>query len=209
MNLIFSQAKSIRNKAKKARNQFDDDNMRDIVYNNTLKNEIHEFREILKIAQELHDIYNEVVNTTKVNWYFITIRPQEGIEFKEFKGIVEKYLNRKCFLEYTFSYEQKGTNFDELGKGFHCHIVANTTWRSKIEGLRQTISTFKGIASDNCIQIDTTREPSKIIKNYLIDYESKDGHKIVTKEWDTLWRSKEGLGNPTCLSSPCRQVEIS
>lgn len=217
-SLIFAHAKSIRNKAKKAArlaaiNANSIEEAREIesnIYDMTVRSERAEFREILKIAQELHTDYVETTMSQTCNWFFITIRPDvTKITFEEFKIIVlEKYLKRKCFKEFTLSFEQKGTDLDTIGNGFHCHIVADADWRSKGEALRDTKSTFNKWVAPNCIEIKTTRNPDDIIDKYMIAYESDDGHKEVTKEWDKLWRQKLGLqeiyrkSDPACSSSP-------
>lgn len=134
--------------------------------------------------------------------YFITIRPKDdAIIFNDFQQRIIKFLQRKCFRKYTYSYEQKGTTLDTLGEGFHVHIVASMTSRSKGEVLRNTISTFKDICAANCIQVDICKNPEKLINNYLINYESDDGHKITTKDFDAQWRYENNL-QPLYIGGP-------
>lgn len=203
-SLIFAHAKSIRNKAKKfARDMeknaeaLDNDPKKAYkdAYDQIIKIETKEFEEILKIAQQLHNVYTETLGVTTENWYFITIRPDETktnfIDFQ--KQVLEKFVNRKCFKDYTLTFEQKGLSINDLGKGFHCHIVANCSWRSKGEALRDTVSTFNKICAPNCIEIKPTRNPNDIITNYLIDYKSDDNHKEQTKVWDTMWRENNDI----------------
>lgn len=149
------------------------------------------FNKILELSEELHE---QFLTRYKKNWLFITIRPDESkLTFYEFSSLVNKFVNRKCIKTFTLSYEQKGISSEALGNGFHCHIVCDTTWRSKGEALRDTLSTFKKICAPNCIQIDKTNNPDNIIEKYLIEYESKDEHKHSTKEWDTIWREQNGI----------------
>lgn len=195
--LIFAQAKSIYKNASKAQRQYNDytdENDDNTIFNNIVRAERTKFREVMRIASMLHEDYEEVMKQKTHNWYFITIRPDTNkITFFEFFLKVQKYVNRKFMIKYTLSFEQKGTDDASLGHGFHVHIVANTKHRSKGECLRDTISTFGTFTLDNCIQVDTTRTPDDIIKKYLLEYESNDGHKIVTKEFDQKWRGLIGI----------------
>lgn len=192
-SLIFAQAKSIRKKAKNAQSKYinGDPEFAANVYDSVVNAERGEFREILKIAKLLHEDYEEITGRTTTNWYFITIRPKPEIKFEQFLTYIEKFIKRSCIIDYTLSLEQKSTTGD--GTGFHCHLICNTKHRSKGECLRDTLSTFNKICEPQCIQIDITRDPQKIINAYLIAYESKDNHKINTKEGDAIWRAKYNI----------------
>lgn len=198
-SLIFAQAKSIYKQASKAQDQynnvhgidFNDDNT---IFNNYVRAKRTEFKQILQIASLLHDDYEDVMKQKAYNWYFITIRPDNNkITFHDFYEKVYKFVNRKFIIKYNLSFEQKGIDDDSLGQGFHAHIVANTKHRSKGECLRDTISTFGTCTAHNCIQVDTSRTPETIVTKYLIEYESEDNHKIVTKEADEKWRDLMGI----------------
>lgn len=191
-SLIFAQAKSIRNKAKKLKARFaDDPEFANKTYESIIKIEKEEFREILMIAKELHEVYTEVTGLNTKPSYFITIRPREEITFKTFHDTVCKFMKRKIFINWTLSYEQK--SIEGNGEGFHVHIVANTTHRSKGECLRDTQSTFKDIADHNCIQVDLTYGPETLIQNYLVDYKADDNHKECTQNGDRIWREKNKI----------------
>lgn len=217
-SLIFSHAKSIRNKAKKyarelaTTNELLGENYNESYnkcYDNAIRNEVHEFEEVLKIASLLHEKYLEVTNKVTNQWYFITVRPDESkIDFNSFYRTVQKYLKRNCIKYYYCSFEQKATDVENLGKGFHVHILADATWRSKMECLRDTQSTFNKCTAPNCVQVFPTKEPEKIKDDYLIEYKSDDGHKIITKDMDSLWRNKENLQDIYYGELPERSVPI-
>lgn len=197
-SLIFAHAKTIRRKVKDTLKTYDtihgDDNYdRDAVSASVIEASRHEFREILKIARLLHEDYQEISQSTAINWYFVTIRPKPGICFTELYGLVYKFVNRAFMKEYTLTFEQKDP--EGSGKGFHCHIVCNTSHRSKGELLRDTKSTFNKIAAENCIDVKTTKNPKDIIENYMIAYKSDDDHKIETKNGDAIWRTKMSLSD--------------
>lgn len=130
----------------------------------------------------------------KERFFMITVRPDENlISFNEFYNLVAKFVERKCIISYTLSFEQKGMSDETLGKGFHVHIIADMTQHGKAAVLRDTKSTFACCTAPNCVQVDWCRNPKEVVKNYLINYISKDEHKSETKEWDTKWREHEHL----------------
>lgn len=204
-SLIFAQAKSIRKKALKLCNDLPqtynyelgystiNNEQRNHTYDSSIENQRREFQEILKIAKLLHDDYKEITNNYATNWYFITIRPKENVPFINFINTLNTYIKRAFMIEYTLTLEQK----DPFGSGdgFHAHIVCNTKHRSKGEILRDTISTFNDLCEKQAIQVDTTRNPKDIINKYMIAYESKDDHKICTKNGDIIWRKNNNISD--------------
>lgn len=127
--------------------------------------------------------------------YFITIRPNENdITFRGFYELIHKFVSRKCFKSFTLVFEQKAIE-PPYGKGFHCHILANMSQRSKTEVLRDTQSTFKHCASANCIQVDIVKSNNDLqrITGYILEWKSEDDHKEQTKTADVEWRQQEGL----------------
>lgn len=152
---------------------------------------------LFKDTIEERGLQNLLTNAEKIKQtYFITIRPNEqDTNFDEFFDLVNKFISRKCFRNFELVFEQKGTTPEEYGKGFHCHILANMSQRSKTEVLRDTQSTFKHVASANCIQVDIVKSNDDIqrINGYMREWKSDDDHKIVTKNADIAWRQQLGL----------------
>lgn len=199
-SLIFAHAKSIYNKSRLHVN-----NQRDIAEamgdpfdasatrHEFIERERAKFRDILEIAQLLHEDYVEVTKSTAHNWFFITIRPRPGITFEEFYILTYKFVNRAFMLDYKLAFEQKSAL--GTGDGFHVHIVASTKHRSKGECLRDCKSSFSKVADENCVCVKTTRNPEEIVTKYLTEYESDDQHKIATKDGDAIWRNKMNLAD--------------
>lgn len=211
-SLIFSHSKSILNKSKRdarkmASGLSTTNEEYELIYNQQLQMNLQmhkrEFIEVLELSSELHQTFLEFKQPTDKR-YFITIRPSAKAIFADsdtrqgFHSKVIDFLSRKCFVEYTAQFEQKGVSEETLGKGFHVHIVAKMTQRSKPEVLRDTLSSWKvwieeGWIADNCIQVETSSNGEALIQNYLIEYKSKDDHKIETLEWDEKWREANNL----------------
>lgn len=128
--------------------------------------------------------------------YFITVRPDENkISFWNFYKIVNGFLSRECFEHFVMAFEQKGTDEQSIGRGFHIHVLAKMTQRSKTEVLRDTKSTFKDCTAENCIQVDICKKRADFDRclGYIRDHLSNDGHKKLTAEADACWRVRMGL----------------
>lgn len=138
---------------------------------------------------ELGLIADKVTST-----FSITIRPDEArITFDAFFMLIQKLMKRACFVHYTLSFEQKGTTQDTLGQGFHVHIVAKMKQTNRAQVARDVHNTVKDCCEFQCVDVRVAKTPDTFIQNYLIEYMSEDGHKEVTKEWDGMWRVREGL----------------
>lgn len=158
-------------------------------------------RETMLLGCELQLMYLECARETGLiqsykQTFFITIRPdQSKITFPEFLSEMKNLYKRKCFNKYILTFEQKGTSEETLGEGFHCHVIATVTQRSKGELLRDITSSCKHFCAPNCIDVKPLRTEKDMenVRDYMIEYKSDDDHKIVTQEWDTLWRNKNNL----------------
>lgn len=200
-SLIFSHAKSIVKKCKQVASEQTNIGESDKyleIYERELEGEMANFDEYLRVANLLHKRY-ESFSVKSKQGYFITIRPDcKMVTFDDFKTQVENFVQRKCFLEWTYSFEQKGTTPSDMGTGFHVHIVCKSKHRSKGECLRDTLSSWnewiqKGYIASNCIEVVVTKNAESLIENYLVEYKSDDDHKIVTKSMDELWRNEMNL----------------
>lgn len=171
-------------------NIFDNDNDR---YEQAKLEAIKDFDATTRLGIELMLKYREIAEdmgltapTGVKRTFMITVRPEnKSINIHTFIQDTNEFLKRKMFEKiYGISYEQKGVTDDCLGWGFHFHLIAQTTCRSKGEVLENTYNTFKHYTAKQCIQVDVCKNPEQVIQKYLIDYKSKDEHKEMTKEWD-------------------------
>lgn len=164
----------------------------------------HEFKETAELGIDLMLMFRELAEAKGLyseritGTWFITIRPDETkCTFEDFYKYIYNLIKRKCFLNYTLSFEQKGEDEHNLGKGFHVHIIAKLKQRSKEEIIRDLYSSLHLICEKQCIQVSRINNNKDLdkITSYMTNYTSKDEHKIVTKECDDLWRKIIGLKN--------------
>lgn len=169
---------------------------------NLKKSMYNEFKETAELGIDLMLMFRELAdkkglsNERLTSTYFITIRPDENkCTFEQFYSIIYNLVKRKCFINYTLSFEQKGEDEHNLGKGFHVHIIGKVKQKGKQELIRDIYSSVHLICDKNCIQIDyiKTNKDLDNIMNYITNYNSNDDHKIATKECDDLWRKIIGL----------------
>lgn len=193
MNFFTAGAKMMRDidRLKKLHLDCNNDVNIETIENQVLERNKRAMRYGIEIALAYKQLAEEYGLLKHTKCFMITIRPEcKKINFHTFKHDVEQYLERRMFTNILIcSYEQKGTSIDTLGHGFHVHIIAETTCRSKGEVLKNTISSFNEYVAPQCIQVDLCKDPEKVKQDYLIDYKSNDGHKIKTKIWDEMWRA--------------------
>ena len=150
----------------------------------------------------MSDTTKHIAESTMRTCHFITLRPKPETNFITFYDKVSKLMERKIFGDFKLSFEQKGESDETLGTGFHCHIIVTLSVQAQKKGIAELVrdiaSTMNGVNKEsmithNNIDIRKTQNPDDIVKNYLIEYNSKDDHKIKTKIWDQKWRESLGL----------------
>jgi len=88
---------------------------------------VKEERKLAGLDKESDDSLEGAVLTDKY-WYLLTVRPPPDICFSTFKYKIEAFIGRSMIKSAEYSYEQVGESLDELGKGFHCHVVLNSPY---------------------------------------------------------------------------------
>lgn len=159
---------------------------------------ITQFKMTCKLGIKLMNTFRELASTPSEKYYFITIRPDETkINFLQFYKNIYNLIQRKCFISYKLSFEQKGTDNESMGKGFHVHIIANMKQQSPGNVLRDIYSSVKEYTAFNCIDVKTlyTQQDIDNVEQYITEYKSDDDHKIITKECDIIWREKNNIAN--------------
>lgn len=167
-----------------------------IPYQQAEQQQIEQFIKTCKFGIKLMNTFKSLQNHTYNTMYFITIRPDETkVSFQEFYNDIYKLINRKCFLSFKLSFEQKGTDSESMGRGFHVHIIAMMKQSSPGNVLRDVYSSVKNYTAYNCIDVKKlfTQQDVDNVEQYITEYKSDDDHKIATKECDSLWRDKNNL----------------
>lgn len=152
-----------------------------------------EAREAEGLTSRKHSENNNEEFTKKDFWYFITIRPNKQT-FEKFKMKFEgSFVNRKIIKDIKWVYEQKGCSEETLGIGFHVHAILKTYINSPKNLEREMFGTFGSFCGRAGVNAKKSFNHEEMFKNYCGNHVSEDGHKAVTKEWDRIWRSRNGL----------------
>lgn len=117
---------------------------------------LYKEREYYKLSQgesihmPLQKVYNEVielrkhksVSNIKTDYLFVTINADEKIsEFNKFVSAV-KAIERKSWVnDILYVIEQRGKNSDEIGKGYHAHLLIHRNGKSFSKFCKEILST--------------------------------------------------------------------
>ncbi len=155
--------------------------------NNSL-HELHKYEE--QLLSEKASLKGDLV-------LWLTVSPKVGIEFPLFRTKVKKFAERKMFTKYFYVFEQRGKTIEEIGKGFHCHLLL---WRNlsypPSQIIKNSKNTFKNITLVNNFEIFNYHflAPHMVQdkKNY-ITLEKFSVDKKAKQSFDSLWRTQNDI----------------
>lgn len=161
-------------------------------------------------AQELFKFYTHAYNhgylkqfyaavhgvVKKKKFFFITINPDTSkVDFPVFKDRVQRTLNRTCFKNVIYTFEQRGSTVKEMGKGFHCHIISDKDSKLSPSQMQHNVfNSFKDICGNiKCIDVrvyDIDFRADKI--DYLRGLKWDEGKEAAVR-FNGLFRAKYKL----------------
>ncbi len=160
------------------------------------------------LGQKMIDIKEyekEVKMTLKENiakdhnngYCFITINPSPEITLTQLQEKVEKFVKRNMFDKYRYVYEQRGSTEENMGHGFHAHILLKRNLNYKPSKISvNTKNTFKGITQvDNpqILNIQHIGEDFAKDKDEYIDGVKTGDGKDQKQAIDKIFRQKNNL----------------
>lgn len=147
----------------------------------------------VKKAIELTERLTALVKpkTTPV-WYAVVSPNPDGLNVPEFVEKVHKVGKMKLFGSCVYSFEQRGTTPETLGNGVHANFVGTTTL-AKSQVIQRLAAAFKDFATANNVHVTAARNAPNLVNEYLVAYNSDDGHKEPMLHWDKLWRGALSL----------------
>lgn len=171
-------------------------------YNNDLQTIYNEVKDL----QTQHN--NNIVKDLPDN-FFYTFNPRPDVSFDDFyKGIL-RIIKKKHITDGIWVIEQRGTSLEDIGKGFHFHMLFKRGKKGLYEWkkeLKSSISSLIGEADEtkegyneiierySCLKIIKDEDLEKT-KNYLLGSKSvkKDKTKSAKQEWDKIFREDRDL----------------
>lgn len=164
--------------------------------------------EFKKLEAQLHDDF--IIKTLGINTnvnkrnhkkpythLFITINPPPSYNLKDFLNTIQKTIKKNWIEGYLYVIEQRGENEEELGKGFHTHILIKLIdhkRRSQID--REIKNTWKKILDVdnyhilNIKYIDDDEQKRK--QKYMLSLKSEE-IKHLKQKYDIIFRQKNNL----------------
>lgn len=142
--------------------------------------------------------------------FFLTIRPHDNLRFELFKEFVQDLFKKKCWSEWEYTYEQKGTTRETMGLGAHIHAILKVTTPSKGKAyFLNEILRFvnkKGLSeaiASNCVDLKLigSQEDLQRRKNYTntSEFLKADQRKEAAWNMDEPWRKSKSL--PSLIKS--------
>lgn len=155
--------------------------------------------EVLPLMKEINEEKRKKDDeTVKSEYVFITVNPRPDVPLTDFRKAVEKSVQKTFIKKSLYVIEQRGENMDELGKGFHTHMLIKKG-DYRISHLRREFArTFSKVADvDNphvfnvmlCKKSDLKKR-----QNYMIG-DKADEKKRLKQEMDKVFRDKYAIMN--------------
>ncbi len=148
-----------------------------------------EFKNSLKLATKKS-------KTCKLEYCYLTINPKPEITFINFKKKIFQLLNTKVFADHLAVFEQRGTLENDLGKGFHSHILfkRHTPLNEGLppsnikRNLKQSFSAICDVNNPKIFNIQFIGEEFACDKHeYIIGHKTGEG-KDLKQTGDAQWR---------------------
>jgi hypothetical protein len=91
----------------------------------------------------------DIYENRKTSYFFVTINPRE-IELSQLKSFINLcQVHHKSWFEcLSYSFEQRGETFDDVGKGKHIHMIIKKNDKKKSDVIRELFSTLKNYCSN-------------------------------------------------------------
>lgn len=131
--------------------------------------------------------------STKSEYVFITVNPHANVPLSDFKKVVDKSVEKSFIKKSLHVIEQRGENMDELGKGFHCHMLVHKG-DYRISHLKRefgrTFAKYTDIGNPCTFNIRMCKESDlRNRQNYMLGWKS-DPDKHLKQVYDRDFRKK-------------------
>lgn len=172
---------------------------------------INKWYEVLSLQNELDllpqlKVVNKCIKTLKelkasnnnTCWLWLTINPKPKTDLTKFTHLLDKFANRKMFVEYKYVIEQRGVDRLTMGKGLHAHLLLKRNLKYKPSIIfKNSQNTFKNITNVKNKEIFYFKWCPQDFLADKINYmtEDKGGEKTQKQKIDLLYRSENSLCN--------------
>lgn len=127
--------------------------------------------------------------------YWITINPKPDVILSDFVNKIADVSKRPCLANVVYVFEQRGTSYEDAGKGFHCHILSD----KKINFSPQKIQDYlynslkKMVGNKQHVRVDKYPASFREDKLKYMNGEKWDDDKHSAVLINSGWRKKNNL----------------
>lgn len=106
------------------------------------------------LLDERNSLREEQAKRLGTLWLWITVSPNPSVKFLDFKKKIDQTANRKMFSNFYYTFEQRASTIQELGKGFHSHMLLKRDMKYKQNKVIKNLkNSFKNITNTDNHQI--------------------------------------------------------
>jgi len=151
--------------------------------------------EILPLFRQIKKDINDVQDNT--NYIFLNVNPAPNHSLLSFQQLIEKSLKKKWIKSYMYVLEQRGENQEELGKGFHTHmIIEKDDTKQYTQAIKEMGRTFSKVCDTSNYHLFNGSKIKDIDmdkrRNYIIGRKA-DPSKWLKQDMDIPWRNENFL----------------
>lgn len=108
--------------------------------------------ELQTLYDEVKNLRNEFAETIKVedtnaDYLFVTINPSPDVTYDQFSNAIDKLLKKKWLQRYIYVIEQRGKTEEEMGIGFHFHMLLDRRGKPEYDCKREIANTVQYITN--------------------------------------------------------------
>lgn len=131
------------------------------------------------------------------NYMFINVNPASNISLFSFLKIIDKFIKRKYILDYLYVLEQRGESLEELGKGFHLHMIIKKKESKSFNTLTKDAGmVFNPMCDTSNYHFFNTQYIKECDmekrRNYIIGRKA-DPKKHLKQDMDIIWRKENNI----------------
>lgn len=144
-----------------------------------------------KVKQKMAEDHNN-------KFMFFTINPKPSVKLEDFLRVVAKSVLKTCFTEFMYVIEQRGTNSETAGQGFHAHILVKRNVKYKPfkckQNMQNTYSKMCDVKNDALFNVKYLNTEWAIDKvNYITTGGKTGDGKDVKQDIDVWWRDIKNI----------------
>jgi len=157
-----------------------------------------QMKDIKEYEKDIKMTLKENIAKEHNNGYcFITINPSPEVSLTQLEEKVKKFVNRNMFEKYRYVFEQRSPTEENMGHGFHAHILLKRNLNYKPSKISlNTKNSFKGITKVDNPQILNIQhigeEFAKDKDEYMNGVKTGEG-KEAKQAIDKIFRKKNNL----------------